>query len=71
MATKNNFSYLKDTWSDDSNLKMDNWQPYPEFQNSLNNYNSCFQKENYLNVKKMDYSSLDRTWMIQDSFTLN
>lgn len=71
MTTRDNFSSLKDTWTDNSDLKTDNWQPYPEFENSLNNYNGCFQKENYSNVKKNNYSTLDTTWINQSPFTLN
>jgi hypothetical protein len=70
MATRTNFSPLKDTWTEKSDLTMDNWQPYPELENVLNNYNGCL-KEGYANIKKNNYCSIENTWTEQTPFTLN
>jgi hypothetical protein len=71
MTTRVNFAPLKDTWTENSDLKMDNWNPYPELENTLNNYNGCFYKEGYTNIKKSNYCTLDSTWTQQNDFTLN
>ena len=71
MTSRVNFSPLKDTWTVESDLKMSDWQPYPELENTLNNYNGCPKIESYTNIKKDNYSTLDNTWTNQTPFTLN
>lgn len=72
MTSRVNFSPLKDTWTTESDLKMSEWEPYPELENVLNNYNGCPRTiESYANIKKDNYSTLDNTWTNQSPFTLN
>lgn len=77
-GSKGEFSPINDTWSSKSDLKMNDWDPYPELSSPLQNYNGCAsggcstnRYENYgPNTNPNDYDTLAQSWNIQPRYSM-
>ena len=74
---KGSFASEQDTWTKQSSLSMQNWDPYPELQNPNNcyeKYKSAGSKERFIQSMHCcgttPYNNLDQTWGPQKSYSL-
>jgi len=76
------FFGMDNTWNRNSSLRMNDWDPYPELTNDLQNYSSCkgngcygFNREGYnrdynISNKGSNYDSLNQSWNKQPRYSL-
>jgi hypothetical protein len=76
------FFGMNNTWNKNSSLRMNDWDPYPEFTNDLQNYSSCkgngcygYNQEGYISGDRSrfnptNYDNLDQTWNKQPRYSM-